>query len=206
MMRLFLAVLFFAGSLALVAAAILVVFHQVFAPELIVLGMAAAAVLFLWPVTIALFRPFGPQEAAEQRQARRLRKLDEQGALEQADFRARRAFEVAELEDEGMHYYIELEDGAVLFLSGQYLYDYAPDDEWRHPAARRFPCTEFTVTRDRRHGYVVDIACRGAVLAPEGLAPPFSRDDHENESVPQDGDILARTYDEIKGERLPSPG
>ena len=42
-----------------------------------------------------------------------------------------------ELEDEGVSYFLELDDGAVLFLSGQYL------DEDESP----FPCTEFIVRR-----------------------------------------------------------
>ena len=41
-------------------------------------------------------------------------------------FTASRAFAVEEFEDEGSHYFVDLTDNRVLFLSGQYLYDYEP--------------------------------------------------------------------------------
>ena len=69
-----------------------------------------------------------------------------------------------EFEDEGLHYFIELVDGRVLFLSGQYLYDYEPisdDPESNQP--RSFPCTEFTVRRHKNDGCVVDLLRAGTV-------------------------------------------
>lgn len=71
-------------------------------------------------------------------------------------YRVKRAFQVEEFEDEGSHYYIELDDRRVLFLSGQYLYDYDSEDP-----PRAFPCTEFVVRRHRTKGYVVDISLSG---------------------------------------------
>ena len=47
-----------------------------------------------------------------------LARLESQGLLLRQRFRANRAFGVDELEDEGSHYVIELEDRSVLFLSG----------------------------------------------------------------------------------------
>jgi hypothetical protein len=132
--------------------------------------------------------------------------LEAQGLLTSTPYRAQRAFEVEEFEDEGAHYFIELDDGGVLYLNGQYLYDYAPedatDDEIGPPRPRRFPCTEFTVRRHVSAGWVADILCGGEVLVPEIFAPPFSAADFRADRVPEDGEVVrTRTYDEIKRER-----
>jgi hypothetical protein len=94
-----------------------------------------------------------------------------------------------------------LENGSVLFLSGQYLYDYQPidgDPEYNRP--RLFPCTEFTVRRHIGKGYVFAIICRGEVFEPELLAPPF---DFKKDDFPIDGKVITdQTYDDIKQERM----
>ncbi|WP_051327573.1 hypothetical protein [Desulfatibacillum aliphaticivorans] len=132
-----------------------------------------------------------------------IRDLKEQGLLLIQDYSATRAFEVEEWEDEGVHYYLELTDGGVLFLTGQYLYDYEPtldDSEINQP--RYFPCTEFSVLRHGTEGYVVDIVCRGDVLEPEIVAPPFDFKDFDNDLVPEDGQIISDvSYDELKRQR-----
>ena len=130
---------------------------------------------------------------------------EQTGKLESRPFRATRCFQVEEFEDEGSHYFLELEDGSVLYLTGQYLYDYEPveesDDE---PAApRRFPCTSFTVRTNLHDGYTVDILCDGTALEPEVVAPPFTRADYRGGRVPDDRAIVTdRSYDELKVERL----
>jgi hypothetical protein len=132
------------------------------------------------------------------------KKLEEEGILVSQDFEARRAFEIREFEDEGMHYMVELPDGSVLFLSGQYLYEYElieDDPEFNQP--RRFPCTSFTVRRHAEDGYVVDIICGGEVLEPECVAPYFEAEDFEQDRIPDDGQVITdRTYDELKAERM----
>ena len=60
-----------------------------------------------------------------------LARLESQGLLLRQRFRANRAFGVDELEDEGSHYVIELEDRSVLFLSGQYLYEFSIEEYQR---------------------------------------------------------------------------
>jgi hypothetical protein len=154
---------------------------------------------------MVLFRGKSPRQISVERYAQRIRKLEEEGLLLPQPFRACRAFAVDEFEDEGIHFYLELEDGSTLFLSGQYLYDYEPARAGRHGAAaqvRRFPCTEFTVRRHKVNGYAVDILCSGSALEPEIVAPWFDEDDFKNGRVPEDGAILReKTYDEIKMER-----
>ncbi|MGA0525210.1 hypothetical protein ACO2WH_25480, partial [Escherichia coli] len=58
--------------------------------------------------------------------AERLAELDAKGLLVRQRFQATRAFAVEAFEDEGPQYYIELSDGRVLYLNGQYLYDSEP--------------------------------------------------------------------------------
>lgn len=124
--------------------------------------------------------------------------LEKQGLLLKERHEAVRAFQVEEFEDEGCQYFIELKNGSVLFLCGQYLYDYEPMEGWKKQS-RKFPCTEFTMLRDKRSGFVVDVVCGGAVIEPECEVPPFTVKDHVAGGAPADGDIITdRTYDQLK--------
>ncbi|WP_197338779.1 hypothetical protein [Ralstonia solanacearum] len=134
--------------------------------------------------------------------AEHLAELDAKGRLVRQRFQATRAFAVEAFEDEGSHYYIELADGRVLYLNGQYLYDYEPiTDDPEFNQARSFPCTEFEVLRHKDAGYVLHIDCAGTVLEPEIMAPPFGREDFRR-GVPEDGEIIADSfYEDIKRQR-----
>jgi len=125
-----------------------------------------------------------------------------------SSYRARRAFQIEEFEDEDSHYFIELEDGDVLYLSGQYLYEYEPiDDDSELNQERRFPCAELTIRRHRKKGFVVDILCGGTVLELDMLAPPFSKVDFQNDRAPEDGAVISDlSYDQIKVERASGVG
>jgi hypothetical protein len=127
-----------------------------------------------------------------------VRKLESEGLIVSTAYRARRAFEVDELDEEGLHFFIELDDRSVLFLSGQYLYDYHSEDQHR-----TFLFTAFAVRRHRTKGWVVDILCQGAVLEPEVVAPPFDANDFGTDSIPGDGQIITdKSYDHLKDERM----
>ncbi|WP_395744312.1 hypothetical protein [Prosthecobacter sp.] len=130
------------------------------------------------------------------------------GELLQQTFHATRAFQVTEREDEGCQYFIELTDGSVLFLQGQYLYDFEPiTDDPDENQPRRFPCTEFVVSRDVEGRYFIQLDCHGTALEPECLAPPFSRRDYREDRVPDDGDIISDiSYDELKRQRMAATG
>lgn len=125
----------------------------------------------------------------------RIRKLEAQGLVRSERYRALRAFQIEEFEDEGSHYFIELDDHTVLFLSGQYLWDY--------DRLRTFPCTEFVVRRHATKGYALDVLCGGAVIELEIIAPPFDADDFGTGGIPVDGQIITdRPYDRLKDERM----
>ena len=116
--------------------------------------------------------------------------------LIKADFSARRAFSVEEFEDEGLHFFIELSDGGILYLSGQYLYDYA-----------RFPSTEFMISRHREAGWVADIQCRGTLIEAEELELSFSKSHFEAGLVPDDGEIWRhRSFEQLKADILKMAG
>jgi hypothetical protein len=127
--------------------------------------------------------------------------LEAQKLLASTSFRADRAFRVGKSGEAGPHYFLELEDGGILHLSGNYLYDYEPIDG----APRHFPCTEFTVRRHAEIGYVVDLICGGLVIEPEVEAPPYSVRDIAERGVPEDGEILPGvSFDQLRRERTGS--
>ena len=150
------------------------IFH--IAPRWVVSGELVVWMFVLIGLSLRVFSPKGADPFGRKSHEEHIRELEGLGLVESSAFHATRAFAVGEYEDEGLHYFIELADGAVLFLSGQYLYDFAPiTDDAELNQARSFPCSEFTVRRHRKEGYVVDIICGGTVLEPEVEAPPFGK-------------------------------
>src|SRR5262245_8207917 len=160
--------------------------------------------LFLSIVALVLFNPRWADPLGLKTPEQRLRELERRDLLVSSDFRATRAFGVQEYDDEGLHYFVELVDGRVLFLSGQYLYDYEPiSDDPELNRARSFPCSDFIVRRHKTEGFTVEVGCRGNVIEPEFMARPFSRQERQSGRVPKDGQIVSdTTYDALKESRL----
>lgn len=132
--------------------------------------------------------------------------LESKGLLEIHNFTATRAFQVEEWDDEGSQYILELSDGSVLYVGGQHLYEYEPDDDPDNRQGRTFPCTDFTIRRHKTGGYTVEIECRGQVLEPECVAPPFTCGIVADE-FPEDGRVYTNlTYDELKSRLLQPRG
>jgi hypothetical protein len=171
----------------------------------VVAGIGIAVLTILGCIAaLALFNKKALQGVPFEEQ---IRALESQGLLTSEDFVALRAFEVEEMEDEGMHFYVELQDKRVLFLSGQYLYDYEPTADSGTGRARRFPCSEFILRRHRVENYVADLVCKGKAFDPEFVAPPFSEKELYAGQVPSNGDIIADiTYDELKRQRRGAAG
>ncbi|MCL4180209.1 MAG: hypothetical protein KJ072_21010 [Verrucomicrobia bacterium] len=168
-------------------------------PSIIVVMLGSIVAAFLVFNRVGFRQVISGKSAEEQ-----IAELEQKGLLASESFSARRAFQVEEFEDEGSHYFMELEDGRVLYLNGQYLYDYAEisdDPELKQP--RSFPCSRFTVRRHKSEGYVVDIVCEGGVLNPECVAPSFDEQDAKHGLIPEDGQVYRdRSYDQLKRERL----
>jgi hypothetical protein len=129
--------------------------------------------------------------------------LRAQGLIESIEFRATRAFEVEEFEDEGMHYFIELADGSVLFLNGQYLYQFLPESHGGAKGLKTsiFPSTEFTLLKHRTEPWISDVVCRGTPLKLDFVASGYPKGWLDRDELPHNGQIFSdRTYDQIKAE------
>lgn len=151
-------------------------------------GLSILFLLLCWGV-LSLFNP--PTLTVQQ--------MEEQGLLIPEYYRAVRALEVEEFEDEGPHYFIELENGSLLYLNGQYLYDYGEDPEMNQP--RQFPCTDFVLRRHRDEGHVVDIVCRGNAFEPEITVPAEGIDVSLFGQPLANGDFITnKTFDALKAE------
>ncbi len=128
--------------------------------------------------------------------------LEQDGMLTSVPYGARRAFLVEELEDEGPHYFIELQDRSLLYLNGKYLNEHEPlefEDRTVHP--RGFPCSAFTIRRRNYDGMAVDVQCGGSVIEPEVVRAPEGVGDFRTAGDLKDGDIIAgRSYDEVKAD------
>lgn len=170
---------------------------------LFIVPIVVIAFFFLFAVAYVLFNTVGRRRSLLSHGAS-IEEMEANGLLVPEDFRARRAFQLEEFEDEGPHYLIELEDRSVLYLCGQYLYEYEPIDDPPHTVqSRTFPSTEFTLRRHTTTGEIMDIQCRGVVLEPECLAPCFDKMELRKGLLPEDGQIITdKAYDDLKRERM----
>jgi len=99
------------------------------------------------------------------------------------------AVAVEEQEDEGLSYYLLLDDGRTLFLSGQYLYG---------PADEGFPWESFEIVRVPYEGWVLRVVPLGPRVTPCGTRSPFTEDERKSGTVPEDGTIEARDFGALK--------
>lgn len=139
MLRLLVAALF---ALAVLAGTALLA-SRVEEPFLVILaGVLVGFVGAPWAV-LRYWRPVSPVEVARR-----------SGNLEVREFNITNAWQIAEREDEGLHFVLELATGGTLFLSGQFLHE---------PFRRRvFPSKSVTVSLDKRSGDVLALECKGA--------------------------------------------
>jgi len=117
--------------------------------------------------------------------AGRARYADDLQARQLEEWRVRivDALQVDEVEDEGAQFFLELEDGRILFVMGQYLWD--ADDE-----SPRFPNRELLITRLPHAQDIFDMKCLGEYFPPSAQRAPFTGEEYAGERVPQDGQIL----------------
>lgn len=99
------------------------------------------------------------------------------------------AVAVEESEDEGLSYYLLLDDGRTLFLSGQYLYE---------PVENGFPWDSFEIVRVASGQWVLRIVPIGLPLAPSFTRKPFSVSEWRSGAIPADGAIEHRSFDALK--------
>jgi hypothetical protein len=194
-MRLLLAALFVFGSILFVVALLGDRMEQI--SPLLLGPVLALLFLALCHLALVAFNSGVEKPQSSEDYAQQLQAWEELGLITTTEFHATRAFEVAEVEDEGRHLFLELQDGSVLYLTGQYLYGPYDDEHGQEPPPP-FPCREFTLKR-HQDGWVVDLICHGPPLDYETLEPAFWDSPTWVNRYPDDGDILIdRTYDELK--------
>ena len=103
----------------------------------------------------------------------------------------RDAVAVEEYEDEGRSFFLLLDEGGTLFLSGQYLYE---------PVENGFPWESFEIVRVVSGGWVLRVVPLGARVTPSRTRGPFSGHELESGAVPADGTIENRDFDALKAE------
>jgi hypothetical protein len=157
------------------------------------LPLAAVPRLALGVGGLSFLAWYAHVQSRERRALRRMREAAARdvaaGLVSTTTYVVRDAVAVEEGEDEGPSYYLLLEDGRTLFLSGQYLYE---------PAERGFPWTSFEIVRRQVSGGALGVVRRGAPLAPSRTRRPFSEDEYRSGAVPDDGAVAPRDFDALK--------
>ena len=161
-------------------------------PELAerVLVFGFCAVLFI--LGILAWR--GARKSGFDAVAAEMERLRRAGLLNTRSHQVARAFRIAESAVEGPHYFLELKDGHVLYLAGQYLY--------QEDGEGLFPAEHVTIVRHKEHGYVVDLVCDGGrvELAVDLPAAPYAWEPYA------DGDVLDIPFDELLADCIsPAP-
>jgi len=100
------------------------------------------------------------------------------------------AIKVGEFEDEGSNYYLKLNDGQVMFLSGQYLNE--PE------ASGTFPATRIAMAFAPLSRQLLEFRCEGTPFAPSATLPPFDVARLKAGSTPGDGELLAVDFEALK--------
>lgn len=107
------------------------------------------------------------------------------GHVKSTTFTIRDAIAVKECEDEGLSFYLLLDDGRTLFLSGQYLYE---------PVEAGFPWTSFDLVQAPVGGGIIRIVQRGPALIPSRTRGPFTDREYKSDAVPEDCTIATRDF------------
>jgi hypothetical protein len=161
------------------------------------------AVLFalgLW-LAMVIFSPSGSKPLPSRLSFdQKLEKLVAEGRITVCHHQARRAFEAGELDDEGLHFFVEVDDGQVIYFSGQYLYGFVPCEE-EPDLQRKFPCSQFTLFRRRSDQTVMKLECGGLPIEPEFISEPaFSSRYLRELNVVDDGQLVGVAYDQLAGQ------
>jgi hypothetical protein len=118
-----------------------------------------------------------------------------EGQAQVTTYEAVDAILVEELDDEGSQYFLELRDGRILFVAGQYLYECEDD--------ARFPNTRFQAVRTARSGHLLAFNCLGAYLPPSSRLRPFSDADYRASRVPVDGAVWEGDFEALRDTDAP---
>ncbi len=113
------------------------------------------------------------------------------GTLEAHEFNVARAWQIAELEDEGLHFVLELASGGTLLLSGQFLYE---------PVAKgAFPCANLRLSVDTRRKDVLALDCGGERVEIVDTLDAFSDEELERRINPGAFRLYSTPADAVLG-------
>jgi hypothetical protein len=149
-------------------------------PTALACGVAAGAGHFV-------FWQKREERAAARRAADRAKAVE--GEVTVTRYEALDAIAVEEFEDEGLHYYLLLDDGRTLFLSGQYLYT---------PVERGFPWRIFEIVRIPSKDWVLAVVSRGNPLPPSHTRRPFTEEEMRDDAAPVDGTVSSLDWASLK--------
>lgn len=124
------------------------------------------------------------QRALRRAAARRAREVAV-GHVKSTTYMIRDAIAVKEGEDEGLSFYLLLDDGRTLFLSGQYLYE---------PVEAGFPWTSFDLVQAPVGGWIIRLVQGGPALIPSRTRGPFTDSEYRSGAVPEDCTIAPRDF------------
>jgi len=167
-MRLLLAGLFVFLGFSLIPLVLTLILGEHGSLPLWTIALIAVGYLAFLSVGYFLFNPPEVFIRTFMSQERAMAFLEKRGLVVTEHFNAKKAFAVEPPSEEEIHYIVELADGRVLHLGGQFLYDFEPiDDDPAVNQARRFPCSTFTIKRHRRTQVVLAMTCDGHPFDPE---------------------------------------
>ena len=97
----------------------------------------------------------------------------EKGRAEKTTHEVNRALSFEDRRTGRMAHFLELRDGSVMVLHGQYLYEYEPiDDDPEVNQPRRFPTAEFTVVRSLKNNELLDLNVGSTVIGTRFIQEP----------------------------------
>jgi len=104
------------------------------------------------------------------------------GRLGILEFEVVAVCQVAETEDEGLHFFLETDDGKTRFVSGQFLYEPVH--------AKKFPRELVKVFIDTKSREVLDVESTGRKFLPWPVIDAFTETEHARDLVPDNLEIL----------------
>ncbi len=149
-------------------------------PSALIVGLVGAV---WWYITILKQE----QRAAEERAAERAKVAE--GDVVSTTYTIQDAIAVEEFEDEGLNFYLLLDDMRTLFLTGQYLYQ---------PVEDGFPWRSFEIVRVPGSAWVLTIKALGEALRPSHTRRPFTSTEFQRNSVPADGSVEPLDWESLK--------
>lgn len=98
-----------------------------------------------------------------------------------------------------MHYYFELEDRSILFLSADQPLDvYALPEGYSEKQGPLFPNSDFSLLRDASTGDIIGMALNGVSMQAEELVVP-NEEAYDDKLFLKNGETTqATSYDEVK--------